>query len=704
MKEIKKCKDKVKAIIATTFLASVIFSGNVFASDLKFKVNKSQDFIDWENLSIEEQEMSVMPRAFDVEIPDSVLSSYELNNNIPSILNQLLGKVDKKLDNVSALASDERYLLSDDLNMRIEHQGETTECWAFSLLKSMETNIALKEGVSELENFSERHMDYATSRTFLDGINENGFNREVGNGGLFFVGLAYLINGQGAVLESDMPFENQENQIYLEDINKTVNTIVRDYAILPTIHKEYTRDASGNTTSVKYYKADRMTEYTEEELLATRNIIKQHIVENGGVASMTGGNYTTYYNNTINPFEATAYNCNNNTRIRDHAITIVGWDDNYPRENFGDGRMPLTDGAYIILNSYGADSFENGYMYISYEDSFIEEEIYGIESTGNVDYDKIYQNDYFGGVYQVGMDSQKTGYYGTIFERDSSVEEVVDSIGVTICDYANLEIYINPSSNKLSKDSLIKVGETDGVLNPGYHRINIEPTQLTGEGFVVVVKQISENGDFYFQIEANVPNTAYGLVESSNKSFVSVDFNSWSNISNLDISDVDMTKADVCIKAFTTNGTVETPEEPEVPEEPSENDIEISSEEYVFQNEYIVNIVNGTTKLELLTKFVSNVEMTVTTEENEEIADDEKIKTGMKLKLSDELEYILVVRGDINKDGNISLVDLSKLVLHYNETEGFILENAALMAGDMNLDGKCSLVDVSQMVVLYNSI
>ena len=717
MKKIKKCGGKVKAIWLTTFLASIIFSGNVFASELDFSVNKSQQFINWENLSREEKEYTAMPRTFDVDVPQSILSNYESKNNIPRLLNQLLGNMDKKLENISEISDYSKYNLADTLEMRVEHQGNTTECWGFSLLKSMETNIALKEGETVLEDFSERHMDYATSKTFSDGINPNAFDREIGYGGLFVVGLAYLTNGQGAVLEQDMPFKNHENLISLEEINKPVDTIVNDYAILPTINKKYTKDVNGNTISVTYYKSDMQTEYTHDELNALRMIIKQHIIQNGSIASMTGGNLSKFYNNE-KVFEATAYNCNDSSKIRDHAITIVGWDDNYPKENFGNGKMPSTNGAYIVLNSYGENVFNNGYMYISYEDYFIEQEIYGIESTGEVDYDKIYQHDYFGGVYQVGLNSTNTGYYGAIYERNTDINEYIDSIAVTICDYSNIEIYINPTNGNLSKDSLIKVGESNRILNPGYHRINIKPTQLTGESFAVIIKQTSENERFYFQVETNVENTAYALVESSNKSYVSTDGNSWTNISDISVTGVDMTKTDVCVKAFTKNGELkqeepsdpnipmepDIPSEPIVPEEPTEPEIELRSNEYMFEDEYIINITYGTTKEELLNNLECNVELVILTSEGENVENNELIKTGMILKVSDSIEYIISVRGDLNKDGNVSLVDLSKIVLHYNETQGFILEGAALKSADMNLDGKTSLVDVSQMIVLYNSI
>ena len=58
--------------------------------------------------------------------------------------------------------------------------------------------------VAKVYDFSERHMDYATSKTFKDAKNTKGFAREVGDGGLLVTGLAYLTNGQGAVLEEQV--------------------------------------------------------------------------------------------------------------------------------------------------------------------------------------------------------------------------------------------------------------------------------------------------------------------------------------------------------------------------------------------------------------------------------------------------------------------------------------------------------------------
>ncbi len=41
-----------------------------------------------------------------------------------------------------------------------------------------------------------------------------------------------------------------------------------------------------------------------------------------------------------------------------HAVTIVGWDDNYPKENFVEGHQPPENGAWLVKNSWGSGERE----------------------------------------------------------------------------------------------------------------------------------------------------------------------------------------------------------------------------------------------------------------------------------------------------------------------------------------------------------
>ncbi len=683
----KIIKDYKKRILLLIIFALMFLSSNVFAIDLNWETTEA--YKKWEELPPDEKEIISMPQSFSIDVPKSILEQYEIDNT-PRLINSLLNDNKYNFKTVSATSSDKKYNLADKLNIRVENQGITNECWAFSTIKAMETNIALKSGLSELKDFSERHMDYSSVRNFTDGTNDKALNRKTGDGGLPIMALAYLTNGQGAVLEDDMPFENNTNPISIKDLNKNVDTIVTDYVVLPTINKDYRKDIKGNTTSVTYYDNNGNV-YTDSELKALRKIIKEHIIKNGAITAMNAGSKAEYYNNG-SIFSSTAYNCNDTNVTRDHAVTIVGWDDNYSKNNFKEGKRPSTDGAYIVLNTYGTQSFDKGYIYISYEDFFIETDLYGVVSTSSVDYDNLYQYNEQGGILNLDTKTKKVGYFANTFSRDSRKEETLNNVGITVCDYVNVEIYVNPNNTSLNKDDLVLVGKVNSVLEPGYHRIGISPIKLTGSDFAIVIKQTSiDENMFKFSVETNVKDSPYSMITSENRSYVSEDGVKWENLASLNVDGIDVTRTDVCIKGFTI--------------EEDNSSKNISSPVYNIDNKYIMNINHNTTKTELLKNIKTNFEIKIYDESyNEIFKDNEILRTGMKLKLSNNEEYTLIVRGDNNSDGRISILDVSRLSSYYTGLKKNILNSEELKAADMNLDGKISILDVAQMFVLYNSL
>lgn len=130
----------------------------------------------------------------------------------------------------------------------------------------------------------------------------------------------------------------------------------------------------------------------------------------------------------------------------------------------------------------------------------------------------------------------------------------------------------------------------------------------------------------------------------------------------------------------------------------------IENREVVLKDEEIKKIIVGTTISDLKEKLSSKEDYVITDKDGNLVSEEDVIKTGMKLKLEDGKEYELVVRGDLNCDGKVTLTDLSKLILHYNGNRGFILSGSPCEAADMNFDDKITLTDISQMVVFYNSI
>lgn len=663
----------MKKVIGIIIFIILIFVSNlnVQAESLDLTVNYTEQFSEWLNLSEEEKQETSIPSIFSVKASEDFFEKNS-NENKKGFLNFI-----KKLFGIGN-KYESKYILTNDIDVEIKNQMNTSSCWAFSILSSMETNMALRHG--EYRQFSERHMVYATSRKFIDGTNYNGFNKQAKDNGLHEIGLAYLTNGQGAVLEKNMPFENNEKPIYLSNINKQRDTYVSEYEKLPSIYKNINADKT-----ITYH--DGMgTVYSEEEVKAIRNHIKGTIKQSGGIAAVTLSSETDYYNES-NPLNATGYFCDDNEAIRDHGFTIIGWDDNYKKENFYHKHRPTSDGAYIVLNSYGEDSFNNGIIYVSYEDVLIETSLYVIKETTNEEYNNLYQHDFFGGAAYIGTDRLSVGYYANVFERDDNEIELLDYVGVTVLDYVKLNIFVNPVGDGLKQKDLIKVASTE-TLNPGYYKIPIDPIQLTTNEFSIMVEQISENNRFYITLEPHIPNTPYDVVSAERgNSKVSLNGETWYDLSYFDVEDLlDIEKSDICIKGFTKK--VEKEEK------------YFESQKYLIDEKYIKNVEVSTTVNEFLKNIITNQEIEIFNE-NKIVTDTEKIKTGMELKVGDKT-FKIVVLGDINADGKLSLIDISKLIYHYNEDKKYLLEEEFVQAGDINADGKISIIDISKLIILYN--
>ncbi len=455
-------------------------------------------------------------------------------------------------DNVSetGLENEASYDLRSKYNVEVKNQGSTLACWTDSLLSSVELNLNIKQNINV--NLSEKYLNYATSTSFNDGENKMAFNRVARDGGSTLVGLASLTNGQGAILEEKMPFTYNLDDISLESINVNPDFYVKGYNALPVIYKT-------NKNGKIVYSDGYGKEYTIEDVQKIRKIIKKHIVENGAITSYTSANAKQYYDGeTI--FSSTAYFCNDASIPVDHAVTIIGWDDNYSKENFKGAVKPSNDGAYLVLNSYSKNNFENGCMYVSYEDVWIETMLYGVNEVSEIDYDNLYQHNELGADIPMTMISNNNkvneGYYANIYKRNTNSLEILNQISVPTNQYAKFEIYVNPNGTDLNINNLRKVATT-GFLEPGYNTIKFNNVILSGKEFAVVVKQTALEGPYYCMLEAKVDGTFWENASSSNgNSKISVDGIEWKDLSELgsfyyEGCSVNLANADVCIKAFT---------------------------------------------------------------------------------------------------------------------------------------------------------
>lgn len=251
-------------------------------------------------------------------------------------------------------------------------QQNANICWAFSSLASLET-LLLKSG-ENVEHFSPEHMNIWGSMED-SGL---GWQRDdlVNDGGYSYIPMGYLTSWNGPLKESDFPIGTDKS--HFETANELYSP---GYGV----------------TGIKYV--------TRETPIET---VKSYVMENGAVVANFNADTVQYMNSSSDGFYCGDSGIST-ANLYGHAVSIVGWDDNYPKENFStsfSGDTPQNNGAWLIKNSWGKYiNTSGGYFWISYEDQWLFHSIFGPSFTIS-DFEKldgslnIYQNETYGATAQ----------------------------------------------------------------------------------------------------------------------------------------------------------------------------------------------------------------------------------------------------------------------------------------------------------------
>lgn len=144
-------KRKVFIIFLFVVLIVLLSSNLVWANDIE-KGEYSKKYEEWLRLSDDEKEKVIAP------LPINIRKSEE---NLPIKL--FLKKLIRATANEIELP--DKFDLREHIDIEVKNQMDTGECWAFAASSAVETYLALRD---EDYSFSERHMDYATSCSFIE--------------------------------------------------------------------------------------------------------------------------------------------------------------------------------------------------------------------------------------------------------------------------------------------------------------------------------------------------------------------------------------------------------------------------------------------------------------------------------------------------------------------------------------------------------
>lgn len=129
------------------------------------------------------------------------------------------------------------------------------------------------------------------------------------------------------------------------------------------------------------------------------------------------------------------------------------------------------------------------------------------------------------------------------------------------------------------------------------------------------------------------------------------------------------------------------------------NDTVTSTTFKVFEDELIIKGINPKTIVsELKKNITSEMEYQILNKKGTEIADKDNIGTGCQIKMQNGKTYNLIVWGDLDGDGKISLTELARISkIGVNKVTPTDLEKSAM---DMNMNGKIELSELAAIAKL----
>lgn len=378
----------------------------------------------------------------------------------------------------------------------VRDQGDYGTCWAHAALGSLESWILTSEGVAK--DFSENNM-----------ANLHGGDWEFNDGGNSDLASAYLLRWGGPVEEADDPYPGPGK-------SKT---------LAPARHVQKTVWIAGKVGALD------------------NDAIKEAVMQYGALY-VQYAHGSSFYNS-----KTASYYCNGNYRAN-HAVAIVGWDDNYPASNFL--QRPSGNGAYLVRNSWGTYWGKGGYFWVSYYDSvFAWDAMVAFCSAEAADgYGKIYQYDPLPPYRCISATRAANMFTAT----GSDTLAAVGFYAMTPRTGYELSVYTGCSAgNPVSGTKATSQSGT--VPEAGFATIPLDKAVSVAKGsrFSVVLKLTTPGYSWPHAVELAVSGYLSKASAGSGQSFFSTDGSSWRDLTSWNST------ANFCIKAYTKGTSMELP-------------------------------------------------------------------------------------------------------------------------------------------------
>ena len=405
----------------------------------------------------------------------------------------------------------------------VRNQNPYGTCWSHANVAALETNL-IKQGLATSAiNLSEMHTVWFADRgAMIDGSNWNdplsNFNNDHPYMNVNLLSGGYVDSGIYCYANGMTPSAENSVTSYTSTNVDRIATNGLNYSYAFNNDRYHIKGARYSVSS-------------------QRNIIKQMIMDYGAV--------TVSYNHEEKYMASgpCAYYAPPGTIFgagTGHAVTIIGWDDNYARTNFASTARPSADGAWIIRNSWGTGYYMGGYFYASYYGAGFNNSLciaYIGERSNQYAY--CYQYDGSSSPFKGYPFNGPVAYQANIFTIGGTDNQVVTDVGFYVSGMSNAnykisvyKLYDYPTRPTDGKPILISdvYGQT-GIT--GYYKVPVDSSfnLKSGDKISVVLRLQSSVSGQNAAVDVDMSNSSRSLIQysyaKSGQSYLSDDGYTW---------------------------------------------------------------------------------------------------------------------------------------------------------------------------------
>lgn len=404
-------------------------------------------------------------------------------------------------------------------------QGDYSTCWAFTAISLAEMDLITDNHAADKSiDLSELSLTYDTYHPKKDA-----FSGTAGDG--LSAGSDYL-NAGG-------------------NLDYCSRTLLQWRGLATEEAAPYSKAAS--------YKGQGMTQAAHLQNISIldihkdRNALKQEIIKHGAAGigfcfePKAGFNTTASYQGE----SVVTYYCDRKSifYLPNHAAVVVGWDDNFPADNFK--KKPKKNGAWLVRNSWSdlSQNSINSYFWLSYEDKSLEADAWILDFEPVDNYDYIYQYDGCPVVSKIST----CPVSANVFQVKGAESELLQAVSITLNEdtsvpytikiYSNLSDVSNPRSGILEASVSGKTTYAGTVTIPLKQPVSL----LKGSRYAVVVELGKKNAAVDMEVSARQYPLESTAGIKKNQSFLYRN-GLWRDVA---VSYQDKGVGNICIKGFT---------------------------------------------------------------------------------------------------------------------------------------------------------